>query len=167
MKKIISGGQTGVDLAGVDFARLNGIDWGGYVPLGRRNENGILPVYYDKFIELPTPSYKARTYANVEAADFTLIVVNFLKEGSCYAGKRSSYYSPGTNYTLNCLKELDKWDHFLLIGTEIEPFEERSRCLAKRLKEYDIVNIAGTRESKSPGIYEQTLRHLQDMWKYY
>lgn len=38
MIKVVSGFQTGSDLAGIDFGRLNGLDWGGFVPLGRRNE---------------------------------------------------------------------------------------------------------------------------------
>lgn len=156
MIKIISGAQTGTDLAGIDFARLNGIDWGGFVPLGRKNERGVIPAYYDRLIELPTDSYKCRTYANVEAADFTLIIKDYRVPES-----------PGTKYTLKCLKELGKWDHWLMIGVEIEPFEERSRSLASMLKKYGVVNIAGPRESKAPGIYASALYHLQDMWRYY
>jgi len=35
VKKIISGGQTGVDRAAFDFALEFGIEIGGYVPRGR------------------------------------------------------------------------------------------------------------------------------------
>ncbi len=39
--KIISGGQTGADRAGIDVAIELGIPHGGWIPKGRRAENGI------------------------------------------------------------------------------------------------------------------------------
>jgi hypothetical protein len=40
--KIISGGQTGVDKAALDFAIEFGISNGGWVPHGRKAEDGML-----------------------------------------------------------------------------------------------------------------------------
>jgi Circularly permutated YpsA SLOG family len=39
-RKIISGGQTGADRAGLDFAIEQGLEHGGYVPRGRKAEDG-------------------------------------------------------------------------------------------------------------------------------
>ena len=71
--KIISGGQTGADRAGLDAARELGLDYGGAVPRGRLTEAGPLPAYYDRMEELETSSYPARTEKNVRDADITLI----------------------------------------------------------------------------------------------
>jgi hypothetical protein len=43
LKKIISGGQTGADVAGLDVAIKHGIPHGGAIPKGRLTENGTLP----------------------------------------------------------------------------------------------------------------------------
>ena len=40
IRKIISGGQTGADRAGLDFAIEAGLEHGGYVPRGRKAEDG-------------------------------------------------------------------------------------------------------------------------------
>ncbi|MGD9687665.1 MAG: putative molybdenum carrier protein, partial [Desulfobacter sp.] len=43
IRKIVSGGQTGVDRAGLDAARAAGIPIGGYCPKGRLAEDGEIP----------------------------------------------------------------------------------------------------------------------------
>jgi len=46
VERIISGGQTGVDRAGLDIAiRLN-IPCGGWCPTDRRSEDGVIPDQY-------------------------------------------------------------------------------------------------------------------------
>ena len=45
--KIISGGQTGVDRAGLDVAIELGIPQSGYCPKGRRAEDGVIPEIYN------------------------------------------------------------------------------------------------------------------------
>jgi hypothetical protein len=44
--KIISGGQTGADRAALDAAIECGVPHGGWIPKGRRTENGQLPDHY-------------------------------------------------------------------------------------------------------------------------
>jgi len=46
IEKIISGGQTGVDRAALDAAIELGIPPGGWVPKGRKAEDGKLPEKY-------------------------------------------------------------------------------------------------------------------------
>jgi response regulator of citrate/malate metabolism len=46
LKKIISGGQTGVDRAALDVAMRLGIAHGGWIPKGRLAEDGPLPPHY-------------------------------------------------------------------------------------------------------------------------
>ncbi len=40
IRKIISGGQTGTDIAGIDAAIACNIPYGGWLPKGRKTENG-------------------------------------------------------------------------------------------------------------------------------
>ena len=44
--KIVSGGQTGVDRAGLEAAIALGLPYGGWVPKGRIAEDGTVPLKY-------------------------------------------------------------------------------------------------------------------------
>src|ERR1700694_742603 len=72
LRKIISGGQTGADRAAPDFAIETGLEHGGYVPRGRKAEDGRIDDRYN-LIELSTTSYPARTRRNIEESDGTVI----------------------------------------------------------------------------------------------
>ena len=73
VRKIISGGQTGADRAALDIAIQRQIPHGGWVPKGRRAEDGQIPVKYS-LKETQTANYPERTEKNVQEADATLIV---------------------------------------------------------------------------------------------
>ncbi len=47
LKKIISGGQTGADQAALDAAIKYGFPHGGWIPKGRRAEDGPLSTEYN------------------------------------------------------------------------------------------------------------------------
>lgn len=70
--KIISGGQTGADQAALDAAMALDIEYGGWLPKGRKTENGPLPAIY-RLKELSSHSYRDRTERNVIDSDGTLI----------------------------------------------------------------------------------------------
>src|ERR1700676_1971915 len=72
LRKIISGGQTGADRAGLDFAIETGLEHGGYVPRGRKAEDGRIDDRYN-MVELSTTSYPARTRRNIKESDGTVI----------------------------------------------------------------------------------------------
>src|SRR4029077_12697814 len=72
LRKIISGGQSGADRAGLDFAIETGLEHGGYVPRGRKAEDGKIDDRYN-MVELSTTSYPARTRRNIEESDGTVI----------------------------------------------------------------------------------------------
>ncbi len=73
IKKIISGGQTGVDQAALDVAIKLNIPHGGWIPKGRKTEDGVLPDKY-QLQEMSSTSYPKRTEKNVLDSDGTLIV---------------------------------------------------------------------------------------------
>ena len=70
--KIISGGQTGADQAALDAAIALKIAYGGWLPKGRKTENGPLAPRY-ALRELKSARYRDRTEKNILTADGTLI----------------------------------------------------------------------------------------------
>jgi hypothetical protein len=104
LTKIISGGQTGADQAALDVAIEYGIPHGGWIPKGRKTEDGILPDKY-KLQEMPTTSYPKRTEQNVIDSDGTLILTH---------GKLTG----GSALTLKMAKKRDRqWLHVDLTQT--------------------------------------------------
>ena len=73
IKKIISGGQTGVDRAGLDAAIQHNISHGGWCPRGRRAEDGTIDTRY-QLVETASHDYSQRTEFNVRDTDGTLIL---------------------------------------------------------------------------------------------
>src|SRR5437868_5122145 len=73
VRKIVSGGQTGVDRAALDVAIALRIPHGGWCPAGRRAEDGAIPKRY-RMRETASREYRVRTTRNVEDADATLIL---------------------------------------------------------------------------------------------
>lgn len=47
LERIVSGGQSGADRAGLDTALLNGFPHGGWCPKGRKAEDGVIDLKYD------------------------------------------------------------------------------------------------------------------------
>ena len=147
--KIISGGQTGVDRAALDFAIRHGIPHGGSVPAGRLAEDGVIADRYD-MTEIEG-GYRQRTKQNVIDSDATLILTGGVLEG-------------GTLATRNVAKRLGRphlvvrLDRRLVLGTVAGETLRWIRNTGIR-----ILNVAGPRESKCPGIYAQATEYLELM----
>jgi hypothetical protein len=92
LEKIVSGGQTGVDRAALDVAIELGIECGGWCPLGRRSEDGVIPDQYP-LQEAPTANYADRTALNVRDSDGTLILAKTpLRGGTALTQKMADRY---------------------------------------------------------------------------
>lgn len=143
IEKIISGGQTGADLGGLKAAKKLSIKTGGLAPKGYKTEIGSnleLSTLYG-LAAAPTDDYSYRTAANVRASHATVIFATNAK-------------SPGTKLTIKTCEAGGK--PFILIN----PFEADASSLLTafiagayaRYGKKIILNVAGNRESKSPGI---------------
>jgi hypothetical protein len=146
LKKIVSGGQTGVDRAGLDVALALRIPCGGWCPKGRLAENGAIPAGYP-LRETPSEGYEQRTEWNVRDSDGTLVL---------NMGKLSS----GTLYTVQKAKALKKPFTVVQVDQEID-----CDVISRWLEEHDIqiLNIAGPRLSKYPDIYLETKKLLMEL----
>jgi hypothetical protein len=157
LRKIISGGQTGADRAGLDFAIETCLEHGGYVPRGRKAEDGRIADRY-KLVELrtSTSSYPARTRRNIEESDGTVI----------FSLERLP--SGGTKLTWGHAKKLGKPVQHIYPTRKERIFNPDSLCHEVqtltdflRSNKIEVLNVAGPRESKEPGVYEWTLTLLR------
>jgi hypothetical protein len=146
-EKIVSGGQTGVDRAALDAALAAGLPCGGYVPKGRRAEDGVIPQRYP-LQECDAPDYAVRTELNVIHSDATLILNRGKLDG-------------GTSATIEFCQEHDK--PCSVVQLERVSVEQAAASIAYFLSQAKprTLNIAGPRESKCPGIYQATLELLR------
>jgi len=142
--RVISGGQTGADQAGWRAARAYGVPTGGAMPRGFLTEEGLQLEFAERYraFELPTNSYPERTRRNV--AD---------SEGTLWFG---DHHSTGGRTTLDACREQGK--PFLIVFVAItKPSQVRDWLEEKGIRP---LNVAGNRESTSPGIGERVERFL-------
>ena len=81
--KVVSGGQTGVDMAGLRAARDVGLPTGGWAPRGWLTEDGPQPELLRSFglKEHQAYGYPPRTEQNVIDSDCTLLITNNRNSG--------------------------------------------------------------------------------------
>ncbi len=148
LKKLISGGQTGVDRATLDEALELGILCGGWCPRGRIAEDGPIPARYP-LTETPTDTVAERTEFNVREADGTLVLL----QGPAMRG---------TTLTVELAAREAKPHLVLDLGWKLEPADVQSWL---QRNEIEILNVAGPRESEAPGIYQQSREFLHQLLK--
>jgi hypothetical protein len=147
IKKIISGGQTGIDRAALDVALELGIPCGGWCPKGRLAEDGPIDLRYP-LQEVGSTSYSVRTERNVMEADGTLI----LTEGPL---------TGGTALTLT-LAQKNGEPHLVIDLSKDQDIAEIMSWVTSN--EIEILNVAGRREGKNPGIHDKASRFLQPLF---
>ena len=81
IERIVSGGQTGCDRAAFDAALARSIPMSGWVPLGRTDEEGVIPARYPNLSEVGSADPAVRTEANVRDSDATLLISHGPLEG--------------------------------------------------------------------------------------
>lgn len=148
LEKIVSGGQTGADRAALEVALELGLAIGGWIPLGRRAEDGSVPERYGGLFETGSDVYAQRTELNVRDSDATLVV---------------SYGPPvgGSALTASFARSLAR----PLLALDLERCEPDDAIARVRvwLAEASprVLNVAGPRSSQEPRIFEATARILR------
>jgi len=148
---IISGGQTGVDRAALDAAADLGLKRGGMAPAGWRAEDGVVPEHYRLgMMQSASEAYPVRTQANVEASGGTLILSLGplpADSGSMLTGKLARRIGkPYRWFTLP----------FGPLGVQlVREWLEENRI--------EILNVAGPRESREPGVHAAARRALVEI----
>lgn len=151
--KIISGGQTGVDQGGLDFALKHGWPCGGWCPPGRRCETGRIPGRYP-VREVEAGDYNERTRRNIQDADATLVITQY------------GFKEVGTALTLSWCEEYGRPSfHFNISHAGlIQPQDLTELSNWLKNNKVEVLNVAGNRESNSPGIQAYTLTLLERLF---
>ena len=137
--KIVSGGQTGADRAALDWALANCVACGGWCPLGRWAEDGVIDARYP-LRETLEPNPAQRTEWNIRDSDGTLIV------------SLAKRLVGGTRLTDDLAKRLGK-PHLVLSKTDGDLLMQAG-ALRGFISANDIVvlNVAGPRASAEPDL---------------
>jgi hypothetical protein len=169
MIKIISGAQTGADVAGLWAAKLHGLPTGGLAPKGFITLNGPHPEMAETFgiKEHPKTGYRDRTIENVLSSNVTLVCSEHMS-------------SPGTVLTLNTAKR-NEVTHYAL---KFDPAD-----LAYSLNNFDanwvtsmivglvarheklfietpfVINVAGNATQNSARVFEFTFKFCSKLFK--
>lgn len=145
--KIISGGQTGADRAGITIAKDLGLSTGGWMPKGFLAQDGFHPEFAEQFgIQVhSSPKYPPRTALNVKESDGTVRIA-------------TDFYSPGEILTLKMIQQYKK-PYF-----DVHPNVTKPEEFVKWLEEnkIKILNVAGNSEKTSKGIYEFAYHFLKE-----
>lgn len=135
MAKVISGGQTGADQAGLRAAKAAGYATGGWMPKGFLTEDGPRPEFAGLYgiQEHPSPLYPPRTEANAAMATLTL------------------WFGSGDSRGYWCTKRACEkaMTAFYEVPEGDTPDDLARRIRALRCR---VLNVAGNRESSSLGI---------------
>jgi hypothetical protein len=146
LERVVSGGQTGADQAGWRAAKEVGLPTGGFMPRGFLTETGPRPDFAEMYgaVELDSPEYPPRTWANVEASDGTIWLGSIDSRG--YRTRHDAAVRRSPSYPfLICYRGVTT-------PSEVAAWIEANRI--------GVLNVAGNRESVNPGIGERAERFL-------
>jgi hypothetical protein len=147
--KIVSGAQTGADRGGLDAAIWCELAYGGWIPKGRKSEDGVIPYKYEGLKETKSADYLGRTEANVVDSDATIVF--------CFGaptGGSMKTVEFAEKHGRPCLAvNMDKAGVLDLVCTFV----------LRIAGESGVLNIAGSRESKSSGLERAVTELLVDV----
>lgn len=162
--RVISGGQTGVDVAALRAAQVFGLRTGGFAPTGWKTTAGPKPQLGTTFkLEIAHGGYSHRTRLNVETAHATLILAN-------------DFDSAGTKLTIAAAQASNKPVHKVKIPdpgpqgismslADIEGAAAFIKAEADKVTEGEFVlNIAGNSSATKNGIFLPAFAILSEVF---
>lgn len=142
LERIMSGGQTGADRAALEVAIELEIPHGGWCPAGRRAEDGVIP---ERFLlsETRSTSYLVRNEWNVRDSDATVIFTMKPPQG-------------GSLWTIHYANMHRRpYIHLNLMRFSLKEASAQLLRFLNRNPKIRCLNIAGSRESTSSGIFSR------------
>jgi hypothetical protein len=143
LRKVISGGQTGVDQAALRAARDCGLDIGGWCPPGRVCESGAIPAEFplhetpqERSPGAPDVPRSQRTEWNVRDSDGVLVI-----------GRAGD--DPGTKWAIECARRCGRP---LMICDVDDRAGERKIREWLAAKQISVLSVGGPSESSAPGL---------------
>lgn len=150
VRRIISGGQSGVERAALDLAIQLGIAHGGWVNSGRSVDDGLLAGRY-RLTELPLGQATTSSEANLEMSDGVLLISRGKLQGEAAA-----IHDLAQRRQHPCLLlDLDRYTRFqssLLINAWLQK------------RKIETLYITGPRENEQASIYRDTLDCFRTAW---
>ena len=143
LEKIVSGGQTGVDRAALDFGWHHEIKIGGWCPKGRYAEDGVIDSRYP-LRETEQADVTWRTEFNARDSDGSLVLIE-------------NHLMRGTGYTRDMAIRHQKPYWIQPIDSPFDKEEFSRWLLANDIR---VLNIGGPRESDQPGSVYDNARAL-------
>lgn len=152
LEQVISGGQTGADMAGLQAAAAVGLRTGGWMPRGFKTENGPRPDLAERYglKEARTDKYPERTRLNVYWANATVIV---------YRGELDG----GSELTAKYCQQVEK--PFLLISGDLNVTMMGATAHWLLAHRVTVLNVAGNRESRAPGLQAEAAEWLEQVFR--
>lgn len=146
-RTLVSGGQTGVDRAALDWAIRHGIAHDGWCPKGRLAVDGPLDAQY-RLRETESAGYRQRTKLNVRDSDATLVLNLGALDG-------------GTLQTVKFALAMRR--PHLVVALDACTDAEAAAQVAAWFREggFARLNVAGPREEKRGGVYARTMGVLE------
>lgn len=147
--QVISGGQTGVDLAALRVAQALGLRTGGLAPKGWKTTAGSRPQLKTTFkLAEGAGGYSDRTRRNIESAHATLVLA-------------SDFESAGTKLTIACVTASNRPLHKIQLqpnGIDVSIVEDAVSFLEAQASLVDattpfVLNVAGNSSRTSSGIF--------------
>jgi hypothetical protein len=134
--KIVSGGQTGVDRAALEWAVANNLPYGGWCPRGRKAEDGPIPDCF-QLTETTSSSYPVRTRWNIRDSGGTAIFSDNPK------------LTGGTKLTRELVRQLGKPLLHLCVEQGVVEAARQLRSFVES-NGITVLNVAGPRASGEP-----------------
>lgn len=152
LKKVISGGQTGVDQAALKGAKRAGLETGGVMPKGFKTEVGPQPNLANKFNlkESKSKSYVKRTKMNVDKADGVLAFLKTASGGT----SRTIRYAKTKKWESPIMPKENKQNGYRPVYVVDDTDNIKISLIEKFIinNEIKILNVAGHRQSKAPDL---------------
>jgi hypothetical protein len=151
LRKVISGGQSGADLAGLETAKRFGYETGGTMPFGYKTLDGFKPQYKELYgvVAHPSSSYVPRTRQNVKESDGTIRLA-------------FDFGSKGELCTLRAIQDYKK-PYFDVDLSDPPPILTVTNWISSLTIE--VLNVAGNAEQTSPGTHEAATVYLERLFE--